>query len=143
MARVSKDVPSPDPGRSSLLQRRLFWLGIAGGFLLFAIGVRFIVDPGAAQRTFGLPRQLAGSELHAVSGLRDLWLGGLAVAFAWLRQWRALALWLLMGALVCFGDGLIVLNAGFKAWALAFHWGCGVVCLWGGARCWRIGADSA
>ena len=134
---------SASPHSTPRKHRHLAWLGIAGGVLLVAIGIRFIVDPGAAQRTFGLPKQLVGGELHAIIGLRDIWLGGLAIAFAGLRQWRALAVWLLMGAVVCFGDGAIVLKAGFKAWALAFHWGCGVVCLWLGARCWRLGADSA
>lgn len=136
--------PSPEAGRAfGRKHRHLVWFGISAGLLLLVIGIRFIVDPFAAQRTFGLPRQLVGAELHLIIGLRDIWLAGLAIAFAWLRQWTALALWLLMGAAVCAADGFVVLHAGGKAWALAFHWGCGVVCLWLGARCWRIAADSA
>lgn len=135
--------PLPQQATDRKLHRPLRWLGLGAGLLLLVIGIRFIAYPTAAQRTFGLPRQLAGTELHAIIGLRDIWLAGLALAFAGLRQWKALALWLLMGAAVCAADGFIVLKAGGKPWALAFHWSCGIVCLLAGARCWRLSADSS
>ena len=54
--------------------------------LLFAIGIRFIVDPKAAQRTFGLLGQLKGYELHAIIGVRDLWLAGMPRLTSTLRS---------------------------------------------------------
>ncbi len=125
--------PPPDPSR----HRHLAWLGLIAGIVLLVIGVRFLVVPQSAQQTFGLPTQLVGSELHAVIGLRDIWLAGLALVFAWLRQWRALALWLLLGAGVCAADGLIVAGAGGHPAAVAFHWGSGLFCIVLGGLCWR------
>lgn len=118
--------------------RLLAWLGAAAGLVLLIIGIRFLIVPDSAQRTFGLPARLTGNELHAIIGLRDVWLAGLAIAFAALRQWRSLALWLLLGAGVCLGDGLIVAISSGKAWAMAFHWGSGVFCLVLGSLCWRM-----
>lgn len=131
--------PSPQPGK----HRHLAWLGAAAGFVLLVIGLRFLLVPQSAQRTFGLPAQLSGHELPAIIGLRDLWLAGLAIGFAWLRQWRALALWLLLGAGVCLADGILVATSSGKPWAMAFHWGSGLFCLVLGLRCWRIGQPPA
>lgn len=121
----------------------LVWLGAAAGLVLLVIGIRFIVVPESAQWTFGLPPQLLAGELHAVIGLRDVWLAGLALAFAGLRQWRALGLWLVLGAGVCAADGLIVARAGGHPAAMAFHWGSGVFCLVLGCLCWRQGRPPA
>ncbi len=123
--------------------RHLAWLGIAAGLLLLVIGIRFIVDPKAAQRTFGLLKELQGSELHVIIGLRDIWLALLAIAFAAAREWRALGLWLLLGAGVCLADGVLVAVTSAKPWALAFHWISGLVCLWLGYRCWQLGRRDA
>ena len=129
--------------RSPAKHRHLVWLALLAGGLLLIIGIRFLLTPQAAQRSFGLAKQLTGSELHAVIGLRDIWLALLAIAFAWLRQWRALGLWLLLGAGVCAADGIVVALTNPKAWALAFHWGAGLFCLALGLKCWRIGGPPA
>lgn len=123
--------------------RAVTGLSLAAGLLLLVIGIRFIVDPKAAQRTFGLLGQLSGWELHAIIGLRDIWLALLAVAFAVLREWRALAVWLLLAAGVCLADGIIVAMTSAKTWAMAFHWGSGLFCALLGLRCWRIGQPAA
>ena len=128
---------------ASAKHRHLVWLAILAGAILLIIGIRFVVVPEAAQRTFGLPKQLSGTELHTLVGLRDIWLAGLAIAFAWLRQWRALALWLLMGAGICVADGVIVAISSGNGWAMVFHWGSGLFCLALGVLCWRIGQPSA
>ncbi len=87
-------------------QRLILTLGIIGGVLLTVIGVRYFVTPEGAARTFGVPDRPAGYELYYIIGLRNVWLGLLAVAFAALREWRALALWFALGAIVCFADAV-------------------------------------
>jgi Domain of unknown function (DUF4267) len=98
------------------------------GAVLALIGVRFLVWPEAASRFFGISARPEGFELHHVVALRDLWLGALAIGLAGLREWRALALWLGLGTLVCFGDAVIVAGATGKGLAVAFHVVSGVVC---------------
>lgn len=114
--------------QSPAKHRHLVWLGVFAGLLLALIGVRFMLVPRTAANNFGLAKDVTGLELHYVVGLRDVWLGLLAVAFAALREWRALALWLALGALVCFADALVVATATGKPLAIAFHAGSGVFC---------------
>lgn len=133
MARVGE----PPGGRDPIL-RRLAILGGGAGVILLVIGVRFLVTPEAATRTFGLGKTPPASALDAVIGLRDIWLAGLAIGFAALREWRALALWLLLGTGVCVGDALIVATHGGPWSSLAFHGGSGVFCAVVGASCWRV-----
>lgn len=117
--------------------RHLVWLGVFAGLVLTAIGVRFMIDPRAAQHTFGLAKGLLERDLHLVIGLRDVWLGGLAAAFALLKDWRALALWLGLGAVVCVADAAIVAASTGKWWAISFHLGSAVFCGWLAVACWR------
>lgn len=98
-----------------------------GGVLLFVIGVRFLLVPEQAARTFGLAREIAGHELHTMIGLRDLWLGALAIAFALARQWRALSLWFGFGAMVCFADAGVAWGSSGRTGPVAFHIICGLL----------------
>ena len=93
------------------------------------IGVRYFLTPEGAARTFGVPGRPGGYELYYIIGLRNVWLGALAVAFALLREWRALALWFGFGALVCFADAGIAAGSTGRWPQIAFHVGCGVACL--------------
>jgi len=122
--------------------RRIAALAIFAGALLLVIGVRFIIVPESAARTFGLTSALTGRELHYVVGLRDLWLALLALAFAVFAEWRALALWLLIGVLVCWGDAAVVAAYGGPPLAIAFHVGSGVFCLLVGLAAWRAHAHA-
>jgi fatty-acid desaturase len=124
-----------DPRRK---HRHLLWLGVFAGVVLAVIGVRFLVDPRAAQHTFGLGKEIVGRELHQVIGLRDLWLGALAILLAALRDWRGLALWLGLGVVVCVADAAVVASVTGKWWAVAFHLGSAVFCGWLGVACWRV-----
>ena len=117
--------------------RWLIWLALAGGILLTVIGVRFFFTPGSAARTFGIAARPEGNELYYVIGLRNVWLGLLVVAFAALRQWRAVALWFGLGALVCFSDGLIVTTSTGRPGQIAFHTGCGIASIAIAALAWR------
>jgi Domain of unknown function (DUF4267) len=114
--------------------------GIVGGLLLAVIGARFLLTPEAAAVTFGVPRRPLGHELSYIIGLRNLWLGLLAVAFATLRQWRALALWFAMGAVVCFADAVIAATSTGHLSQVSFHVGCGLGCAGLAAVLWRLTA---
>lgn len=94
-------------------------LGI--GVLLALIGVRFLLAPDLAARQFGAATVATDAALHRAIGLRDVWLGALAVAFAVWRHWKGLAVWFGIGALVCFGDAVIVLASSGSLGAIAFH----------------------
>lgn len=105
--------------------RLLLIVCLLGGALLTIIGVRYLLVPESAARTFGVPARPAGYELHYVTGLRNIWLGALAITFATLREWRALALWFAMATIVCFSDATIVATSTARMAAVAFHVVCG------------------
>lgn len=118
-------------------KRALKVLGIATGVVLLAIGIRFLVVPERAGQFFGLGRPGGPYDLHYVIALRDLWLALLLIGLAVLEEWRALALSLALGALVCFGDGLIVASSSGRAGPLMFHTASGVFCAVLAGLCWR------
>jgi len=122
-------------------QRRARWLllnvCLLGGALLVFIGVRYVLVPKAAALTFGVPARPEGFELHYIVGLRNVWLGLLAVVLALLREWRALALWFTGAVAVCFSDGYIAARSLGEAPQVAFHFGCGMVSAVLALLCWR------
>jgi hypothetical protein len=77
-------------------------------------------------------------ELHYIIGLRNVWLGLLAMAFAALREWRALALWFAAATVVCFADGTIAATSTGGVPQVAFHFGCALASAALAAVCWRI-----
>lgn len=103
-------------------------LAIVAGAILTLIGLRFIFWPEVASRFFGVGARPEHYEFHRIIALRDVWLGLLAVALAAYREYRALALWLGLGSLVCLGDAAIVLMSTGKTPAMAFHVFSGLVC---------------
>lgn len=113
-------------------------VSVVGGGLLAVIGARYFLTPDGAAYTFGIPRRPQGYEFHYVIGLRNLWLGLLAIAFATLREWRALALWFAFGAIVCFADAAIAATATGRIPQVAFHVGCGLGCIILAALNWRL-----
>ena len=96
--------------------------------VLVLIGVRFLLQPSPAATFFGIDRANPGYALHAAVALRDLWLGLLLVAFAALKDWRAVALWLSLGALVCFGDAMIAAGSSGRWVSVTFHIASGIFC---------------
>jgi hypothetical protein len=110
-------------------QRWIIAICLIGGALLTAIGIRYLVSPNAAARTFGVAVPPWGYELHYIIGLRNVWLGLLAVGLAVLHQWRALALWFGLGSIVCFADAGIAAVSSGKLPQVGFHIGCGIACL--------------
>jgi hypothetical protein len=114
--------------------------GLLGGVLLTVIGIRYFVVPEQAARTFGVPGRPGGYELHYIIGLRNVWLGLLAIAFAALREWRALALWFALGTIVCFADAAIAASSTGRLPKVAFHIACGCACVVLAIVCWRVAA---
>ncbi len=113
------------------------------GAALVVIGIRFQVWPEAATRFFGIDARPSGTRLQTVVALRDVWLGALALGLAAWREWRALALWSGLGALVCWGDAALVVSAGGKVPAILFHSLSGVACGAIAAACWRRHASTS
>lgn len=113
-------------------ERWLIALPVAAGLALLLIGIRFLTVPHQAARFFGLGAPAGPFDLHQVIALRDLWLALLLIGLALLREWRALSLCLALGALVCAGDAMIVMQSGgqssSKPSAIAFHLASGVYC---------------
>jgi hypothetical protein len=100
-----------------------------GGVLLAAIGLRYLLASRSAALAFGVVDPPRGYELHYVIGLRNVWLGLLAIGLTLLRQWRALVLWLALATVVCFGDAAIAAASSGKSGPIAFHLVCGIACL--------------
>jgi hypothetical protein len=115
--------------KPSRRERLILVICVVGGTLLTVIGIRYLVSPESAARTFGVASPPAGHELHYIIGLRNVWLGLLAIGFTALAQWRALALWFGLGTVVCFADAGIAATSSGKLPQVAFHVACGIGCL--------------
>jgi hypothetical protein len=118
------------------------WRGVTiictlGGILLVVIGIRYLLVPHSAARTFGVPAHPAGFELHHIIGLRNIWLGALAIGCIALQQWRALALWFAIGTVVCFADAVIAASSIGRLPQVAFHIACGFGCIGLAVAVWR------
>jgi hypothetical protein len=128
-------------------ERRSRWLllniCLLGGALLTFIGIRYFLVPHAAARTFGVPGRPTGFELHYILGLRNVWLGLLAVALALMREWRALALWFAGATVVCFSDAWIASRSLGGLPAITFHVASGAISLVLGILCWRTARRAA
>ncbi len=128
------------PMKTHVRRRWLQGLAIVTGIVLGVIGLRFGIVPRAAARFFGLDTPASPAHLHYVVAVRDLWLAALVIALALLREWRALALWLGFGAMVCFADALIVMDATAWTRSIVFHVASGMFCLGLAIGCWREAA---
>lgn len=115
---------SPPPTK----HRHLVWLSVGAGLLLTVIGIRFLIVPRTAALNFGLAKDSVGQALHHMVGLRDIWLGGLALVLVWLREWRALMWWFVLAVPVCLADAAIAGQSSGKPLAVAFHIASGLIC---------------
>lgn len=115
----------------------LAFIALLGGVLLAVIGVRYLVVPEAATLTFGVGKRPQGYEMYYIIGVRNLWLGVLAIAFAALLEWRALGLWFAIGSIVCFADAGIAASSVGGLPHIAFHAGCGLACGGLAVLAWR------
>lgn len=124
-------------GKLTRNERLALVLCLLGGVLLTIIGLRYFINPEHAARTFGVPDRPTGHELYYIIGLRNVWLGLLAIAFAALREWRALALWFTFGTVVCFADAAIAATSTGRWAQTTFHVVCGFACTGLAAAAWR------
>lgn len=122
-------------------------LALLSGLTLSVIGLRFLFDPLNAATFFGVANDGQGFALHYAVAFRDLWLGLIAIAFALFRDWRALMIWLVFGAAVCFADAWIAANWSGRWVSVTFHIAAGVFCAALARMCWMqinaAGANSA
>jgi hypothetical protein len=109
----------------------MFWISFAGSVFLIAGGIFFIFDHVAAAKAFGVPLSGGGDNAYlSVAAVRDVAFGGLTLAFALLRDRRAVGLCLLLGAIIPLGDGMVVLENSPTPWQfLPVHWGGAAACL--------------
>ena len=126
-------MPSEKERRSRWLLLNVCLLGCA---LLTFIGIRYFLVPNAAARTFGVPGRPTGFEMHYILGLRNVWLGLLGVAFALMREWRALALWFAGATIVCFSDAWIASRSLGGLPQITFHVASGAVSIVLAILCW-------
>lgn len=120
-----------------LRERWVLGLAAAVGAALAVIGIRFFTVPHHAARFFGLGDPPGPFDLHYVVALRDLWIAGLLIGLALLREWRAIGLTLFLGAGVCLGDAWIAASSSGRASAVAFHSASAIYCAGIGLLAWR------
>jgi len=109
-------------------ERWVMGFAVAAGIALLVIGVRFLTVPHQAARFFGISNPPGAFDLHRVVALRDIWLAAMLIGLALLREWRALALCLGLGAAVCFADAFVVAGSSGRPEAIAFHVASGIYC---------------
>ena len=82
--------------------RTTMWcLTFLSGALLVFIGLRFFAMPQVAETAFGINTQTNGDfSFHYIKGVRDLVSGSMFIALLLMKQYRALGVMLLIGALV-------------------------------------------
>jgi len=79
----------------------MWWLTFLSGALLVFIGLRFFAMPQVAETAFGINTQTNGDfSFHYIKGVRDLVSGSMFIALLLMKQYRALGVMLLIGALV-------------------------------------------
>jgi hypothetical protein len=113
----------------SATQHWIAGICIAGGLLLTVIGIRYLIVPKSAAFTFGLSDPPGAYDLHYIIGVRNIWLGLMAIGLAALHQWRGLALWFGLATIVCFADAGIAASSSGELPQVAFHAGSGLACL--------------
>jgi hypothetical protein len=116
---------------SSRLGPVLFAISLAGSLLLIGLGIFFACNHARAAEAYGVP--VSGGPDNAwisSAASRDVAFGGLTLAFALLRDRRAVGLCLLFGAIIPIGDGIVVLrDSPTPLEFLPLHWGGAAGCL--------------
>ena len=116
--------------RPSPLQRWIIAICLIGGVLLAIIGVRYLLVPESAAFTFGVADAAAGprAPLHHRPAQRLARAAGDRVCHSARNggRWRFGSA---SGTVVCFADAAIAATSSGRLPQVAFHIGCGIVCL--------------
>lgn len=113
-------------------------LAVAAGLVFLVIGLRFVLVPQAAFDFFGLADPPRLRDLSTIIGLRDIWLALLVLGLGRWREWRALALTLGLGVLVCLCDTVVAVVSDGWSPSLLLHLGAGAFFAGLGWHCWRL-----
>jgi hypothetical protein len=89
----------------------LYWIAVTSALVLFAIGLRMILDHAGAAEAYGVSVSGIADEAYmSAAGVRNLFVGGVLLVFTLLRDRRALGVCALFGTVISIGDGLNVLR---------------------------------
>ena len=112
------------------LRPALAWIGAAGGVAMLGIGTLAAVRPDLAAQGYGVPVSTESDRAYmTAAGIRDLFVGGVVLAFSLMRDRRALGVNLALGSGIAVGDGIIALRHGPNPKrVLPIHWGSAVLC---------------
>ncbi len=109
------------------------WAKIGGYFLglgLVYVGLRFLLEPEAAEQGFGLIYKQPDYSFHYTKGARDLSWGLLLTVLTILNWRKPLGVAMLAGSLVPVVDMLVVLRAPMAvSWTAWVHGGTAILCL--------------
>ncbi len=106
-----------------LIKNTTFTLALVTGLGLLFIGTRFLLAPSAAETGFGIHVPVEGNySFHYIKGIRDLFTGLSITLLLLTKEYRALGVLLLAGAIVPTADLLIVhTQPGYQAVRLYPH----------------------
>ncbi len=107
------------------IEPALYWVSMAAGTALLAIGAAGVAFPRASSKMYGVPiSDEIGEAYLRATAVRDIPLGGLLLSFAALGDRRALGLTFALGSLIAVGDGSIALRySPYPLRVLPLHWG--------------------
>jgi hypothetical protein len=88
-----------------------WWFTFLSGLTLVFIGLRFFIVPETAETAFGIHLNTQGDfSFHYIKAIRDTFCGALFITLLLLREWRALAITLLLGSIIPTVDMSIVMS---------------------------------
>jgi hypothetical protein len=96
---------------TTTLKAIAWWLTILSGLTLVFIGLRFFLLPETAETAFGIHLDTHGDfSFHYIKAIRDIFAGLLFTLLLLSKEWKALAITLLLGAIIPTVDMLIVMS---------------------------------
>lgn len=109
----------------------MWWLTFLSGAMLVFIGLRFFAIPQVAETAFGINTQTNGDfSFHYIKGGRDLVSGSMFIVLLLIKEYRALGLMLLIGAIIPSVDLWVVTShPGYETARIYPHLSAIILCL--------------
>ena len=109
----------------------MWWLTFLSGATLVFIGLRFFAIPQVAETAFGINTQTNGDfSFHYIKGGRDLVSGSMFIVLLLIKEYRALGLMLLIGAIIPSVDLWVVTShPGYETARIYPHLSAIILCL--------------